>query len=107
MNQVRIVSILALAALCALPVSAQDIKIGFPGPLTGPVQFLGQHMKWGAEQAVDEINRKGGVLGRRISFVMQDSVCRPADSVAATERLLSQDKVDLVLGDLSPAPAWR
>ena len=100
MNQVRIVSTLALAALCALPVSAQEIKIGFPGPVTGPVQFLGQHMKWGAEQAVDEINRKGGVLGRKISFVMQDSVCRPADSVAATERLLSQDKVDVVLGDL-------
>ena len=100
MIQVRSMSTLALAALCALPVSAQEIKIGFPGPVTGPVQFLGQHMKWGAEQAVDEINRKGGVLGRKISFVMQDSVCRPADSVAATERLLSQDKVDLVLGDL-------
>ena len=100
MIQVRGMSTLALAALCALPVSAQEIKIGFPGPVTGPVQFLGQHMKWGAEQAVDEINRKGGVLGRKISFVMQDSVCRPADSVAATERLLSQDKVDVVLGDL-------
>lgn len=100
MNLAHTVSTLALAALSALPVSAQEIKIGFPGPVTGPVQFLGQHMKWGAEQAVDEINRKGGVLGRKISFVMQDSVCRPADSVAATERLLSQDKVDIVLGDL-------
>lgn len=79
---------------------SQDIKIGFPGPVTGPVSFLGQHMKWGAEQATEEINRRGGVLGRKVSFVMQDSMCRPADSVAATERLLSQDKVDVVLGDL-------
>ena len=100
MNLVRSFLALAVGALTSVAASAQDIKIGFPGPVTGPVQFLGQHMKWGAEQAVDELNRKGGLLGRKVSFVMQDSVCRPADSVAATERLLSQDKVDVVLGDL-------
>ncbi len=103
MKTVRILRVClaaGLSALCVTQATSQDIKIGFPGPVTGPVQFLGQHMKWGAELAVEEINRKGGVLGRKVSYVMQDSVCRPADSVAATERLLSQDKVDLVLGDL-------
>ncbi|UCE30797.1 MAG: ABC transporter substrate-binding protein, partial [Burkholderiales bacterium] len=90
----------ATAALTASSVFAQEIKIGIPGPVTGPVAFLGQHMKWGAELAVDEINRAGGVLGRKLSFLMQDSACRPADSVAAVERLLSQDNVDLLLGDL-------
>lgn len=95
-------TLLTVFCLGSMTVSAlsQDIKIGFPGPVTGPVAFLGQQMKWGAEQAVEEINRKGGLLGRKVSFVMQDSVCRPADSVAATERLLSQDKVDFLLGDL-------
>lgn len=92
--------VLALAAAAAVPASAQDIRIGIPGPVTGPVSFLGQHMKWGAELAVDEINRKGGVLGRKVSFIMQDSACRPADSVAAVEKLISQDKVDLLLADL-------
>lgn len=92
--------VLALAAAAAASVSAQDIRIGIPGPVTGPVSFLGQHMKWGAELAVDEINRKGGVLGRKVSFIMQDSACRPADSVAAVEKLISQDKVDLLLADL-------
>jgi len=92
----------AAAALTALSAGAQaqEIRIGIPGPVTGPVSFLGQHMKWGAELATDEINAKGGVLGRKVTFVMQDSVCRPADSVAAVEKLLSQDKVDLLLGDL-------
>lgn len=90
----------ALATSAFGAASAQEIKIGFPGPVTGPASFLGQHMKWGAEQAVDEINKRGGVLGRKLSFVMQDSVCRPADSVAAAEKLLSQDKVDVLLGDL-------
>ncbi len=92
--------VLALAAAAAVSASAQDIRIGIPGPVTGPVSFLGQHMKWGAELAVDEINRKGGVLGRKVSFIMQDSACRPADSVAAVEKLISQDKVDLLLADL-------
>ena len=90
----------ALATAACGAASAQEIKIGFPGPVTGPASFLGQHMKWGAEQAVDEVNKRGGVLGRKLSFVMQDSVCRPADSVAAAEKLLSQDKVDVLLGDL-------
>jgi branched-chain amino acid transport system substrate-binding protein len=87
-------------ALAATTAAAQEIKIGFPGPISGPVSFLGQHMKWGAELAVEEINQRGGVLGRKLSFVMQDSLCRPADSVAAVEKLLSQDKVDVLLGDL-------
>lgn len=92
--------VLALAAAAAVSAPAQEIRIGIPGPVTGPVSFLGQHMKWGAELAVDEINRKGGVLGRKVSFIMQDSACRPADSVAAVEKLISQDKVDLLLADL-------
>jgi branched-chain amino acid transport system substrate-binding protein len=92
----------AAAALIGASASAiaQDIKIGFPGPISGAAAFLGQHMKWAAEQAVDEINQRGGVLGRKVSFVMQDSQCRPADSVAAVERLISQDNVDILLGDL-------
>ncbi|MGO4394228.1 ABC transporter substrate-binding protein [Variovorax sp. M-6] len=79
---------------------AEDIRIGFPGPISGPASFLGQQMKWGAEQAVEDINKRGGVLGRKISFVMQDSQCRPADAVSAAEKLISQDKVDVLLGDL-------
>ena len=100
MNPARPLLAAAALGLASFSLQAQEIKIGFPGPVTGPVQFLGQHMKWGAEQAVEELNRKGGVLGRKVSFVMQDSVCRPAEAVAATERLLSQDKVDVVLGDI-------
>jgi branched-chain amino acid transport system substrate-binding protein len=90
----------AVLSLAVVSVHAQDIKLGFPGPVTGPVQFLGQQMKWGAELAVEEVNSKGGVLGKKISYVMQDSVCRPADALGATERLISQDKVDLLLADI-------
>ena len=89
-----------LAASCGLPATAQEIKIGLAGPMTGPLAFLGQHMKWAGDLAVDEINQQGGVLGRKLAFLVQDSACRPADAVAAAERLLSQDRVDAMLGDV-------
>lgn len=89
-----------LLATIVAPARAEDVRIGFPGPITGPASFLGQQMKWGAEQAADEINKRGGLLGRKLSFVMQDSQCRPADAVSAAEKLVSKDKVDVLLGDL-------
>ena len=44
----------AVAVLIATGVQAQEIKIGLAGPITGPLAFLGQHMKWGAELAIEE-----------------------------------------------------
>ena len=89
-----------LVSVAGFNAGAQDIKIGVAGPITGPLAFLGQHIKWGGELAVDEINQKGGVLGRKLVFLMQDSACRPADGVASAEKLLSQDRVDVMLGDV-------
>lgn len=94
---------IATAALCGfstVAAKAQDVVIGFTGPITGPAAFLGQQMKWGAELAVEKVNKSGGVLGHKLSFEMQDSQCRPADALSAAEKLLSQDKADLLLGDL-------
>lgn len=92
--------ILACTALVAAQAGAQDIKIGVAGPVTGPLAFLGQHIKWAGELATDEMNAAGGLLGRKVAFLMQDSACRPGDGVAAAERLLNQDRVDVMLGDV-------
>jgi branched-chain amino acid transport system substrate-binding protein len=94
----------ALTVAAAAGASAQEIRIGLTGPQSGPAAFLGQHMKWGGELAVDDINAKGGVLGRKIRFVYHDSACRPADAVSSAERLLGQDNVDVMLGDLCSGP---
>ncbi len=89
-------SLLSLAA----PASAADVTIGFTGPISGPVAFLGQQMRWGAEQAVDEINASGGLLGGKLKMVMEDSQCRPAEAVSGAEKLIAKDQVDVLLGDL-------
>lgn len=92
---------LIFAILLSVPARAETITIGFPGPMTGPLAFLGEHMKWAAAQAVEEINAKGGVLGgKKLKYIARDSKCRPADSVAAVERLVSQDKVSVLMGDV-------
>ena len=98
-----LLSLAVATSLCLLNapvVHAEDVKIGFTGPITGPAAFLGQQMKWGADLAVADLNAKGGVLGRKVSVEMQDSQCRPADALSAAEKLLSQDQVDVMLGDL-------
>jgi branched-chain amino acid transport system substrate-binding protein len=102
MRILSVISALSCAlVLSVLPVQAADIKIGFPGPITGNLGFLGEHMKWGAQLAADEINASGGVLGgKKIKIIMGDSKCAPADSVSVVERLISQEKVDVLLGDI-------
>lgn len=90
----------ALIASPARAADAGDIRIGFTGPVTGPAAFLGQQMKWGAELAEQTLNAAGGIGGRHVSVQMQDSQCRPADALSGAEKLLYQDKVDLMLGDL-------
>jgi len=97
----RLQRLLAITAMAfAAQAAAQEIKIGVAGPITGPLAFLGQHIRWGAELAAEELNQKGGVLGRKLVFLMQDSACRPADGVAGAEKLLYQDNVDVMLGDV-------
>ncbi len=93
---------LALAAL-AFVVSAgtavaQDIKIGVIKPLTGSLAYDGKADVNGAQLAMREINDKGGVLGRKLELVIEDGQCKPAESVGAADKLISRDKVAVLMG---------
>lgn len=85
----------------ALPAAAQDtIKIGQTSSFTGPAAFYGKHQRWGIDMAVDEINAKGGVLGRKIEMAYEDNRCNPAEAVKAVNALISQHEVVAILGAL-------
>jgi branched-chain amino acid transport system substrate-binding protein len=89
-------ALLAVAAACA-----QDpgtVKVGVIEPLTGSVAYNGTTAVNGARLALDEINAKGGVLGRKVELVVEDGQCRPANSVSAAEKLIQRDKVVAILG---------
>lgn len=79
-----------------LPVHA-DIEIGLIGPFTGQSATFGEQMKRGAEQAVADINAKGGINGEKLVLHMADDACDPKQAVAAANQAAS-DGIKYVVG---------
>lgn len=77
------------------------IKIGASLPLTGDFSDPGTAAKKGYELWVDVVNQAGGLLGRQVEFTVYDNASNPDTAVADYERLITQDKVDLVVGPFS------
>lgn len=73
------------------------IKIGVPGPLTGPNASFASAV-YGIQAYYNYVNEKGGVHGRKIEVILADTVCNEAKGIAAVKKLISQDKVFLVNG---------
>jgi branched-chain amino acid transport system substrate-binding protein len=99
---------LALTAMLAgaLPVQAQapaPIKIGASMSLTGTYAKPGSYQKEGYDICAEEVNAKGGLLGRKIEFVVYDDQSMPATAVKLYEKLITEDKVDAVMGPYSSA----
>jgi branched-chain amino acid transport system substrate-binding protein len=90
--------IAGLAPAVALAQANAPYKIGTVLSVTGPGAFLGDHMKRGMELAIEEINAKGGINGRKIEWVFYDAETQPAKAVTATRRLIEEDKVDIIVG---------
>src|SRR5262245_5566084 len=76
---------------------AQDIKIGAAGPMTGGEAAFGAQLKAGAEAAVEDINKKGGVLGKKLSLTIGDDACDPKQAASVAQKMVS-DKVVFVAG---------
>jgi branched-chain amino acid transport system substrate-binding protein len=90
---------LLAAALAAAPAMAQDtIKIGVSQPLTGAFAASGNYVAQGAKIAEDEINKAGGVLGKKIQLVIEDNKSNPTEAVSTAEKLLVKDKVPVMIG---------
>ncbi len=87
------------AALAVAPASAQDtIKIGVTQPLTGAFAASGNYVAQGAKIAEDDINKAGGVLGKKIQLVIEDNKSNPTEAVATAEKLIQKDKVPVMMG---------
>jgi len=100
------VSVLAATSLLATPTVAQTqapIRIGASLSVTGEYAALGQNQQRGYQLCAKHVNEKGGVLGRRIEFVLYDDQSQPATGVRLYEKLITQDKVDLIIGPYSSA----
>jgi branched-chain amino acid transport system substrate-binding protein len=88
-------------ATATAPASAQGgdpIKIGFSLALTGPLAPNGKQALLGAKIWEEEINAKGGLLGRKVELVNYDDQSNPANVPGIYTKLLEVDKVDVVMG---------
>jgi branched-chain amino acid transport system substrate-binding protein len=86
-------------ALFAGLATAQDaIKIGVTQPLTGAFAASGNYVAQGARLAEDEINKAGGVLGKKIELIVEDNKSNPTEAVATAEKLIVKDKVPVMMG---------
>ena len=76
----------------------EPIKLGFAGALSGPASFVGTEIRRGAEIAIDEINAKGGVKGRKLVLISRDDEHNPVKTVAQYRELIEREKVVGMLG---------
>ena len=102
----RMLLILLAAALMAVPMAAdaqKPIKVGMPIPLSGPPALFGDPASKGAMMYVEEINAKGGVLGRKIELIVRDSKADANEAVRQARELILKDNVDFLVGTLTSA----
>ncbi|OLN29183.1 branched-chain amino acid ABC transporter substrate-binding protein [Desulfosporosinus metallidurans] len=83
--------------------NAGDIKIGLPLPMTGSEATYGKDMENAIKMAVDEINAKGGINGKKITTIIGDDACDPQQATAAANKLVSAGVVAIVGGYCSGA----
>jgi len=81
--------------------AGDTIKVGVYGDLTGQTSSFGQSTKNGIELAVEEINAAGGVNGKKIQLIIEDDQGRPEQAKTVVSKLINQDKVQAVLGEVA------
>ncbi|MBZ4194686.1 MAG: branched-chain amino acid ABC transporter substrate-binding protein [Candidatus Contendobacter sp.] len=89
----------AILSLGGLAQAEDTIKIAVAGPITGPVAQYGDMQMSGARMAVEQINAKGGVNGKKLEAVLMDDVCEPKQAVAIANQIVNQ-KIKYVVGHL-------
>jgi branched-chain amino acid transport system substrate-binding protein len=100
---VALAAALSFAPLAAFAqaASGDPVTIGVSGPLTGPNAQYGAQWKKGFDLALDEVNVKGGVRGRPLQYVFEDSQADPRQTVAIAQKFVGDPKIVVEVGDFS------
>ena len=84
----------------------EPVKIGLDNPLTGTFAAVGKNELIGCQLAVEQINAKGGILGRKVELLVEDSTSGDAGTaVQKARKLIDRDKVNFLLGNVNSALA--
>ncbi len=101
----RSFAILAVVVVLATMVAAcrpapQALKVAILAPLSGDVATFGASTRDGAMLAIEEWNAKGGLLGRQIEAVVEDSQCEAEPAASAANKVINQDRVKFIIGEV-------
>ena len=101
-------TLLALASPAAFAqagqgVSKSEITIGSIQDLSGPIAGFGKQIRLGMLLRIDEINEQGGINGRKIKLIVEDSAYDPKKAVLAAQKLVNQDKIFAMIGHIGTA----
>src|SRR4030066_2578780 len=91
---------LLFMATVSSSIAAETIKLGAVLPLT---EITGKDASRSIELAVKQINAAGGLLGKQVELIIVDDEMKPDKAVAAVEKLVNTDKVDIIVGGVNNA----
>ena len=103
---------LVAAALCVASgislaqsqgVSKDEVVVGTIQDLSGPLAGFGKQIRLGMMLRIDELNEQGGINGRKVKLLVEDSGYDPKRAVLAAQKLVNQDKIFMMLGHLGTA----
>nr|CAD6617897.1 branched-chain amino acid ABC transporter substrate-binding protein [Rhizobium sp. TCK] len=104
MNRKLFAGATMLASLAFAPLAHAELVIGLIAPLTGPVAAYGEQVKNGAEVAVEEINKAGGINGEQVTLKIADDAGEPKQGVSAANQLVGEG-VRFVVGPVTSGVA--
>jgi len=94
-----VLAVFLIIALTAAPALAADtIKVGAILGVTGPASFLGAPEAKTLEMLVEDINKKGGVKGKKIELIIKDSGANPEKAISFAKQLIEEEKVFAIIG---------
>ncbi|WP_293662604.1 ABC transporter substrate-binding protein [Rhodoferax sp. OV413] len=109
MKMLSVITLAALALTSSLAnaqqqgVSKDEIVLGSIQDLSGPVASFGKQIRQGMLLAVEELNEQGGINGRKVKLVVEDSAYDPKKAVLAAQKLVNQDKIFMMVGHIGTA----
>lgn len=98
---VVVVVLVVVLTITQMSKGPKEIVIGAILPLTGDIAAYGENAKNGITLAVEEINEGGGIDSKKFRVIFEDSQGLPGPGVSAMQKLVTQDKVQVVVGDVT------
>lgn len=95
----------AVLSVAGIAAAAEPIKIGLQGPFTGGSSSMGVSMRDGVKLAVEEINKSGGVIGRKLELVERDDEAKNERGVQIAQELINKEKVTAMVGYINSGVA--